>query len=368
MTEKLCRFGILGTAGIARKNWRGIHLSGNATVTAVASRDMASAEKFIDACSNHTPQRQRPVAYGSYEELLASDIIDAVYIPLPTAVRHEWVIRAAEAGKHVIGEKPAATNAEQTEKMLAACRKHKVQYMDGVMFMHSSRLPMVRELLDSQEYLGELNRMYCHFSFVGDADFFKHNIRVNSDLEPYGCLGDLGWYCIRAFLWTMKGQLPIEVRGRTLKELQGVDSPKSVPGAFSADMMFPGNVSASFYCSFTSQNQQILNLNGTKGYMRLNDFVLPYHGSEVTAFTGMDHFQIDNCDFHMENHLKRHSVREYDAGEQSAQEVRMIRHFAQLVNSGNTSDAWPEWTQKTQKVLDACFESSKNDGATVTIQ
>ena len=152
--KKICRWGILGTAGIARKNWRAIHLSGNAQVVAVASRNEASAKRFIDECSAQVPQVTTPEALGSYEALLAREDIDAVYIPLPTALRHTWVMRAAEAGKHVIGEKPAALNAGQVEEMLAVCQKHNVQYMDGVMFMHSGRLPLVRSLLDAAEPVG----------------------------------------------------------------------------------------------------------------------------------------------------------------------------------------------------------------------
>lgn len=362
MADQLCRFGILGTAGIARKNWRGIRLSGNAEVTAVASRNLSAANRFIDECSAQCPQRTRPTPFDSYEALLASDHVDAVYIPLPTALRHEWVVKAAQAGKHVLGEKPAATSAELVADMLAACRQHNVQYMDGVMFMHSQRLPMLRKILDDSSQLGTLRRLASQFSFAGDETFFQNNIRVNSELEPFGALGDLGWYCIRYFLWIMRGQMPIEVRGRVLSELQGSSSPSAVPGEFAADLIFPGGVSASFYSSFVTENQQWLHASGSKGYLRVNDFVLPFLGSEVQAFVGHDHFHIDNCDFHMENHLQRHAVREYDAGESTAQEVQMVRNFANLVLSGVSSDEWPEWTLKTQKVLDACMESAKQGG------
>lgn len=367
MTEK-CRFGILGTAAIARKNWRAIRLSGNATVTAVASRSMDSAEKFIDECSSQVPQHARPTAFGSYEEMLASDAIDAVYIPLPTALRYDWVLRAAEAGKHIVGEKPAAVSAELTESMLEACRKNNVQYMDGVMFMHSKRLPMIRGLLDDAKQIGELRRLDSHFSFCGDADFQKNNIRVNSELEPFGCLGDLGWYCIRFFLWAMRGELPVEVRGRTIRPLQGSNSPGSVPGEFSAELIFANGVSASFYCSFVTENHQRINASGSAGYLQVNDFVLPFHGSEVAAFIGKDHFHINNCIFHMEHHLQRYAVREHDAGDSTAQEVCMMRNFSDLVLSGKRSEEWPTWTLKTQKVLDACLESAKQDGASVLLQ
>lgn len=367
MHQKRCRWGILGTAGIARKNWRAIHLTGNAQVTAVASRDQGSAQRFIDECSSQVPQVAPPEALGSYEALLARDDIDAVYIPLPTGLRHTWVIRAAEAGKHVIGEKPAALNAALVAEMLAVCDKHNVQYMDGVMFMHSQRLPLVRTLLDAMEPVGELRRMASQFSFAGDDAFRKSNIRTHSELEPYGCLGDLGWYCIRLFLWAMQGQMPTEVRARTLTQLQGADSPGQVPGELSGELLFANGVSASFYNSFITENQQWVHVSGSRGYLRIDDFVLPYHGPELEVLSAQDVFAIDNCSFHMQNHLRRHAVAEVDAGHATSQEVRMFRHFSDLVLSGRRESAWPTWTLQTQRVLDACFESTRQGGAAVRL-
>ena len=367
MSAGNCRWGILGTAGIARKNWKAIRLSGNASVAAVASRNESSAQRFIDECSSQVPFETRPTAIGSYEALLARNDIDAVYIPLPTALRREWVIKAAEAGKHVLGEKPAALNATEVSEMLAACKRNKVQYMDGVMFMHSQRLPMVRKILDDQQQLGQLRRLASQFSFAGDATFCESNIRTSSALEPYGCLGDLGWYCTRFFLWALKGEMPTEVRARTLTPLQGKTSPAPVPGEFSAELLFRSGVSANFYCSFLTENQQWMHISGSKGYMKLNDFVLPFHGAEVDAFVGKDLFNVDNCVFNMENHLQRHSIAEYSAGASNAQEVNMIRTFSDLVIQRKVDEQWPEWTLKTQQVLDACFKSAANDGQAVSI-
>ena len=362
-----CRWGILGTAGIARKNWKAIRLAGNASVVAVASRNEASAKRFIDECSAQVPFETKPAAVGSYEALLARDDIDAVYIPLPTALRREWVIKAAEAGKHVLGEKPAALNAKEVSEMLDACKRHKVQYMDGVMFMHSQRLPMLRTLLDDPNQLGQVRRLVSQFSFAGDAAFCESNIRTSSDLEPYGCLGDLGWYCVRFFLWALKGQLPTEVRARTLTPLQGKSSPSPVPGELSAELIFPGGVSASFYCSFLTENQQWMHVSGSKGYLKLNDFVLPFHSPEVEAFVGQDVFNVDNCVFNMENHVHRFAVAEYSAGASNAQEVNMIRTFSDLIIQKKVDEQWPEWTLKTQQVLDACFKSAAQNGAAVTL-
>lgn len=362
-----CRWGILGTAGIARKNWKAIRLAGNASVVAVASRNEASAERFIHECSSQVPFEKCPAAVGSYEALLERQDVDAVYIPLPTALRREWVIKAAEAGKHVLGEKPAALNAMEVAEMLSACKRNKVQYMDGVMFMHSQRLPMIRKILDDQNQLGQLRRMASQFSFAGDAAFCETNIRTSSELEPYGCLGDLGWYCARFFLWVLKGQMPVEVRARTLTPLQGKSSPAPVPGEFSAELIFPGGVSASFYNSFLTENQQWVHLSGSQGYLKVNDFVLPYHAPEVEAFVGKDVFNIDNCVFNMENHLQRFATLEYASGAANAQEMNMIRTFSDLVLKKSIDDQWPDWTLKTQKILDACFLSASQNGQAVAV-
>ena len=210
---KKLRFGFLSTAGIGRKNWKAILHSGNCVISAVASRDAKKSRAFIRDCQRESPFAAEPAAFGSYEELLASPDVDAVYIPLPTGLRKEWVLRAAAAGKHVVCEKPCAVNAADLEEMISACRQNRVQFMDGVMFMHNPRLARVRKFLDDGKSVGEVRRISSAFSFYNGREFFRDNIRVNAALEPAGCLGDLGWYCIRFALWAMNWQLPREVTG-----------------------------------------------------------------------------------------------------------------------------------------------------------
>src|SRR5258708_6778395 len=147
MTTQPLRWGILGTANIARKNWKAIFHSGNCVLTAVASRDPERSREFVAQCQAEAPFEAVPAAFGSYEELLASNKVDALYIPLPTGLRKDWVVRAARAGKHVLCEKPCAASVTDLQEMLAACRMHGVQFMDGVMFMHSRRLERIRETL-----------------------------------------------------------------------------------------------------------------------------------------------------------------------------------------------------------------------------
>src|SRR5277367_4862723 len=130
---KKLRMGFLSTAGIGKKNWKAIFNSGNCVVTAVASRDIEKSRKFIDDCSREAAFETKPVALGSYEELLAFKNVDAVYIPLPTALRKNFVIQAAQNGKHVLCEKPCAVSSAGLDEMLSACKKNNVQFLDGVM-------------------------------------------------------------------------------------------------------------------------------------------------------------------------------------------------------------------------------------------
>ena len=157
MQKAITRWGIVGGADIARKNWLSILNSGNGALVAVASRKLDSAARFIEECQTQAPFPVKPQALASYAELIASPDIDAVYIPLPTALRGEWVLAAAQAGKHVVCEKPCAASAASLEEMIAACKRHRVQFMDGVMFMHSRRLAEVRAAI--AESVGRVRRM-----------------------------------------------------------------------------------------------------------------------------------------------------------------------------------------------------------------
>lgn len=367
MSERLCRWGILGAAEIARKNWQAIRLSGNGTVTAVASRTAEKAQKFVAENQAHIPFPTVPAAVGSYDELLTRSDIDAVYIPLPTGLRKEWVIKAAQAGKHVLVEKPVGVTTADVRDMLAACQKSGVQFMDGVMFMHSQRLQKLRSVIDDGSSIGRLRRIAMQFSFNAGDEFLSNNIRVSSNLEPQGCLGDLGWYTIRFALWTMNYQLPLRVTGRLLDEAKRADSPTTVPLEFSAEMLFGDGVSASFYNSFQTENQQWAHLSGTKGFVHVPDFVLPFFGSEVAFTVSQAAFHVTGCDFNMEDHTRRESVREYSNSETNAQETNLFRTFNHQVLSKRVDPHWGEIALKTQIVLDACLESARNGNKPVEI-
>lgn len=116
-------YAILGSASIARKLWKAMFMSGNSRVVCVASRDTARAQAFIDECQALLPFPQAPEAVEGYEAALARDDVQCVYIPLPTALRKEWVLKAAASGKHVLVEKPVGLNTEDVQEMIQACIK-----------------------------------------------------------------------------------------------------------------------------------------------------------------------------------------------------------------------------------------------------
>ena len=341
------RIGILGAAGIVRnKNWQAIRCSGNCEVAAVATRDLQKTRAFITEMQAALPFPTTPQAHAGYDELLADPSIEAVYLPLPTALRKPWVLRAARAGKHVICEKPCAVNAQDLREMLDACREHRVQFMDGVMFMHSPRLGRLRALMDDPEKFGTTHRITSAFSFLAPDDFQRSNIRANSALEPLGCLGDLGWYCIRFSLWAMDWQMPLRVRGTILSDGDGP------PMNFSGEMLFAGGVSAAFHCSFGASFQQWVHLSGSQGYVRVPDFVLPSADNDIAW--EVNHRPVPKVETGL--HLGPPTTAD-------SQEARMFRHFAAQVRSGILEEAWFKEASLTQQVTDACFASAMSGGA-----
>jgi predicted dehydrogenase len=367
MTNPICRWGILSTANIARKNWLAIRNTGNAVVTVVASRTKEKSQQFINECQASAPFAVAPQACGTYDELLTRDDVDAIYIPLPTGIRKEWVIRAADAGKHVLCEKPVGISPADVVEMLAACKKNNVQFMDGVMFMHSRRLSKLREVLDDGESVGTLRRICSQFSFAASDEFVSSNIRASGDLEPLGCLGDLGWYNIRFTLWAMKYQTPHTVSGRLLTQDGRAGGGSDVPMEFSGELFFADGVSASFYCSFLNENQQWANLSGSKGFVHVPGFVCPFYGSEVSFDVNNTKLVTDGCLFNMEEHVRRVAVHEYGNGAPSAQETNLFRNFSELALSGKPDESWGQIALQTQQVMQATLESARQDGKLVKV-
>ncbi|GJG89020.1 deoxyfructose oxidoreductase [Gemmatimonadetes bacterium T265] len=195
------RWGVLGAASIAlRRVIPAIRESQHGEVVAIASRDLAKARAAADAAGI-------PRAYGSYEELLADPDVDAVYNPLPNHLHVPWSVRAAEAGKHVLCEKPLALSAAEARALLAARDRTGVQIAEAFMVRAHPRWLAVRELVERGR-IGELRVVAGHFSYykVDPAD-------VRSRREwGGGALLDVGCYPITLARWLF-GAEPTAVVG-----------------------------------------------------------------------------------------------------------------------------------------------------------
>jgi predicted dehydrogenase len=307
------------------------------------------------------PHDPAPEPVGGYEELLARDDIDAVYIPLPTGLRKEWVLAAAAAGKHVLCEKPCGVDANEVREITEACAKAGVQFMDGVMFMHGQRLKRLREVVDDD--VGQIRHIATQFSFMGDAEFERTNIRAHGKLEPLGCLGDLGWYCLRFTLWAMNYATPIHVTGRIHAEAQAGDGVPPVPLAFSGALTFADGTSASFYCSFNAANAQWAIVSGDKALLQVSDFVLPFSAAHTQFSLTRSQFVLDRCRADMQGGHHIEALDEPSSNAPGSQEAGLFHTFSKLVLSGQLDPHWPEISLQTQRVLDACLASARNGSA-----
>ncbi|MQY04669.1 Gfo/Idh/MocA family protein [Actinomadura macrotermitis] len=183
------RLGVIGCADIAlRRTLPAMRADGGIEVRAIASRDVAKAERFAGAFGAGT-------ALGDYAELLERDDVDAVYIPLPAALHAEWVERALLAGKHVLVEKPFTTERRETERLIALARERGRLLLENMMFLHHTQHARVDDLV-SGGAIGEVRALAAGFTIPPKP---RDDIRYRPDVGG-GALVDIGVYPVAAAL------------------------------------------------------------------------------------------------------------------------------------------------------------------------
>lgn len=194
--ERPLRWGVISTSSTAAgKAIPALLRCANANLVAVASRDLAKAS----ACA---ARFAIPRAYGTYEALLQDPGIDAVYLPLPNSLHGEWTSRAAQAGKHVLCEKPAAVDPSTAERMVAICAEAGVLFQEGFMYRFHPQFAVVRGWLEKGR-IGQLRLIRISFSFPLES---RHSrIRLQASLDG-GALADVGSYGIDLACWLMGRQ------------------------------------------------------------------------------------------------------------------------------------------------------------------
>ncbi len=184
------RWGILGAARINRRMIPGLQEADNAEVVAIASRDEAKGREAA-------AKWNIPTLYASYEALLADPQIDAVYVPLPNSLHVEWAIRAVQAGKHALSEKPLAIRPEDVTRLAEAARQAGRLAMEGFMYRFHPQQARVRELLAAGE-IGPAQVIRGTYAFVIDPS--KPNIRLDP-AQGGGATWDVGSYGINLVRW-----------------------------------------------------------------------------------------------------------------------------------------------------------------------
>jgi predicted dehydrogenase len=266
------RWGVLSTAKIGRELViPAIQDSENGVLVAVASRSPAPARALADRFG-------APLAFGSYEELLASDQIDGVYVPLPTSGHVEWAVKAADAGKHVLVEKPLALSAADIAPVIAARDRNRVLISEAFMVTYSPVWAKVRELLAAGA-IGRLRHVQGAFSYFNrDAT----NMRNRRELGGGG-LPDIGVYPTVTTRFAT-GAEPIRVQADLERDPEfGTDVYASIRADF-------GSFELSFYVATQLAARQIMVFHGDRGFIEVKSpFNANRWGPEEIELTDAGH-------------------------------------------------------------------------------
>jgi D-xylose 1-dehydrogenase (NADP+, D-xylono-1,5-lactone-forming) len=271
------RWGFLSTAKINDKLLPGARASEGVDVIAVASRDAGRAEAYA---------RERGIerAYGTYEALLADPDVEAIYVSLPNSLHVEWSIRALEAGKHVLCEKPLGRRPEDVERAFDVAEKADRILMEAFMYRHNPQTRRLKELVDAGA-IGRLRLIRAAFSFPLDE---AENVRLDASLDGGGLM-DVGCYCVSGAR-LLAGE-PEHVHGEQVLGESGVDV------LFTGTMRFSGDVLAQFDCGLVLQVRDELEAIGEEGSLFLDD---PWHckspGLELRLESGVEEIAVGAAD------------------------------------------------------------------------
>lgn len=324
----MLRFGILSTAKIGRDLVvPAIQDAENCVVTAIASRDLARAREMADRFSV-------PHAFGSYEEMLASDKIDAVYIPLPTSQHVEWTIKAADAGKHVLCEKPIALKADEIDSLIAARDRNKVLVTEAYMVTYAPVWLKVRALL-AEGAIGRLRHIQGAFTYFNRDAGNMRNIPALGG----GGLPDIGVYPTISTRF-VTGREPLRIQAVTERDPEfGTDIYSSVKADF-------GDFEMSFYISTQMANRQVMVFHGTEGFIEVKSpFNADRYGAEELELTNRGHSESTIFRF-----------------PDSRQYKREAEAFASAALGEGAEIVPLESSKLNQKVIDAIYRASEKDG------
>ncbi len=290
MPDKV-RWGILSTANIGRKVIPAIHESRNGIVAAVASRSLERAREFA-------AEQNIPIVYGSYEELIESDEVDAIYNPLPNSMHAEWSIKCARAGKATLCEKPFASDAAEAQTIVDAFASQDVLLAEAFMYRFHPQHAKVKSIL-AEGGIGDLKIINSSFTFyISD----EANIRLSKALAGGGLM-DVGCYCVNLMRF-ITGEEP-----ETATAVGNIGPRTGVDEILAANLKFPSGVIGHFDCGLRAHRQQSYRLKGATGSIVVASSFTPdkqkdtivqhWRGDQLTehVIPPIDHYQLMVEDF-----------------------------------------------------------------------
>jgi xylose dehydrogenase (NAD/NADP) len=319
------RWGVLSTSNIARAAViPAIQHSANGELAAVASRDKQRAHDFAAKLAIQ-------MSYGIYDALLSANDVDAVYIPLPNSLHREWTIKAAEAKKHVLCEKPLAMNATECADMDAAARRNGVKLMEAFMYRFHPQTQKVLDLLQAGA-IGDLRLIHSAFTFRVTN---PANIRLQPELGG-GSLMDVGCYCVN-IARTIAGREPTNVQAYASWSSSGVDD------QMVANLQFSNDLLAQFDSSLTLSRREFYQVVGTEGVIDVPLAFLPGTGTTTIRLSHGDKEELYEIP----------GVDEYRL---------MVEHFASCVLKDEPVRYPPAEAAANMGVIEALYRSAKHRG------
>ncbi len=320
------RWGVLSTARIARDQLiPAIQQSENGILHAIASRDLARARDLAGRTG-------AALAFGSYEDLLASGEVDGVYVPLPTSQHVDWAIRAADAGKHVLVEKPLALHADQIGAVIEARDRNRVLVSEAFMVTHHPQWLKVRDLVRSGA-IGTLRHVQGAFAYFNDD---PHDMR-NVPALGGGALLDIGVYPVVATRF-VSGLEPRSVEATIRRDPRfGTDVHSTVRAAFDG-------FDLTFYVSTQMADRQTMVFHGDTGFIEVRS---PFNAGLYDD----------------------HRIELHDAGHRTATVIRFpgaqqyqlqVEAFVRATRGGSDPVFTLENSVLNQRVIDAIFRASES--------
>jgi D-xylose 1-dehydrogenase (NADP+, D-xylono-1,5-lactone-forming) len=323
--NKKIKFGIIGCSQIAdSSSIPAILKSKNAQIEMIGSRSQSKAKKFsVKFCCKN---------YGTYDEVLENDKVDAVYISVPVGLHKEWSIKAAKAGKHILCEKSSSSSYLDSQRMINEAKKNEVRIMEGFMFRFHPSHKKVKQLINSKSF----GKTYSFFSRYGFPSPPQNNIRFKKELGG-GILNDAGCYPICASR-IIFGKEPIGVLCQSTLDKNGIDTKTIIYLKFGKEQF------AQMITGYELFYQSSYSIWGSKGFLKLSrSYNIPENMKAVISLNGPENEK--KILIHPVNHFKL-----------------MIESFSKEITTRNSCDFnFEDDLLKQAKIMESCRISFKKN-------